>query len=139
MNIFSTGFVNIISKDLSTFFIENFKVTFVILRKSLKFYWSQLSIWDYYHPKNVPSKFLLKTLSTDLVEGIQSDKSIGYCLIFFTCIRNSLPMKTFPIENFKIAVDSSQIAHSIGNFILKNFKTRDFSIKWICEEIWRNM
>ena len=90
-------------------------------------------------PKNVPSKFLLKTESIDFVEGIQSNKSIGYSLkFFFTFIQNSLPMKIFPIENFKIAVESSQIAHSIGNFILKNIKTGHFLIKSICEEIWRN-
>ena len=31
--------------------------------------------------------------------------------------------------------ESSQIAHSIGNFILKNFKTVHFLIKVSCEEI----
>ena len=51
--------------------------------------------------------------------------------------------KFFPIEiffskNFKIIVESCQIAHSIGNFILKNVITGHFLIKWTCEEIWRH-
>ena len=37
---------------------------------------------------------------------------------------------------FKIVVESSVIAHSIGNFVLKNIKTGSFLIKMTYEEIW---
>ena len=42
-------------------------------------------------------------------------------------------------KNFKTIVESSLIAHSIGNFILKNIKTEHFLIKMTCDEIWRHM
>ena len=38
---------------------------------------------------------------------------------------NSSPLNFFS-KNFKIIVESSQITHSIGNFILKNFKMGHF-------------
>ena len=44
-------------------------------------------------------------------------------------------MKIFPIENFKIPVESSRIAYLIGNFILKNIKTDHFLIKMTCDKI----
>ena len=50
-----------------------------------------------------------------------------------------LPNWDFFSKNFKIIVESSQIARSIGNFIQENFKTGHFLIKWICEEIWCHM
>ena len=39
------------------------------------------------------------------------------------------PLKISILKNFKIIVKTSLIAHSIGNFILKNFKTGLFTIK----------
>ena len=109
--------------------------SFIIFRRGLRLYEGEIHsrAFGIIIPKTMfhqsfCSKRNLQT--SDFVEGIQSNKSIGYSLkIFFTCIQNSLPMKIFPIENFKIAVESSQIAHSIGNFILKNFKTGHFLIK----------
>ena len=44
-------------------------------------------------------------------------------------------MKCHFLKVFKIIVETSLIAHSIGNFILKNFKTEHFLIKVTCEEI----
>ena len=38
-------------------------------------------------------------------------------------------------ENFQTIIETSLIAHSIRNFILKNFKTEDFLINVTCEEI----
>ena len=49
---------------------------------------------------------------------------------------NSLPLKFYFSKIFKMIIESSQIAHSIGNFILKNVITGFFLIKWTCEEIW---
>ena len=45
------------------------------------------------------------------------------------------PLKISILKNFKIIVETSLIAHSIGNFILKNVKTGRFLIKMTCEEI----
>ena len=43
------------------------------------------------YPKNSPSKFLLKTKSRDLVEGVQSNKSIGYIEKFYlNCIQSEV-------------------------------------------------
>ena len=39
------------------------------------------------------------------------------------------------LQNFRIIVESSLIAHLIGNFILKNIKTEHFLIKVTCDEI----
>ena len=52
------------------------------------------------------------------------------------------PMKyTFP-KTFKITAESSQIAHSIGNFILKNFKTghlkKNENVKKYDVHAWRH-
>ena len=51
---------------------------------------------------------------------------------------NCLPLKFYFSKIFKMIVESSLIAHSIGNFILKNVITGHFLIKWIREEIWRH-
>ena len=40
------------------------------------------------------------------------------------------------MQLFKIIVESSLIAHSIGNFILKNFNSEHFLIKLISDEIY---
>ena len=42
-------------------------------------------------------------------------------------------------KNFKTIVESSLIAHSIGNFILKNIKIEHYLIKRTCDEMWRHM
>ena len=49
----------------------------------------------------------------------------------------SFPLKCHFLQIFKIIVESSLIAHSIGNFILKNFNSEHFLIKLISYEIWR--
>ena len=49
----------------------------------------------------------------------------------------NLPLKCDFSRIFKIIVESSPIAHSIGNFILKSFKSEHFLIKGISYEIWR--
>ena len=46
------------------------------------------------------------------------------------------PLKWHFLQIFKIIVDSSLIAHSVGNFILKNFSSENFLIKLISDEIW---
>ena len=50
----------------------------------------------------------------------------------------NFPLKCHFLEIFKITVESSLIAYSIGNYILKNIKTELFLIKLKCEEIWRH-
>ena len=50
-----------------------------------------------------------------------------------------LPLKFPFLKIFKIIVESSLIAHLIGNFILKNIKTGHFLIKLISDEICRHM
>ena len=48
---------------------------------------------------------------------------------FISCgmyLKYKIYIDSFFSENFKIVVSSSQIAHSIGNVILKNFKTEQF-------------
>ena len=49
----------------------------------------------------------------------------------------NFPLKCHFLQIFKIIVESSPIAHSIGNFILKNFNSEHFLIKLISYEIWR--
>ena len=46
------------------------------------------------------------------------------------------PLKCHFLQIFKIILESSHIAHSIGNFILKNFNSEHFLIKLISDEIW---
>ena len=66
------------------------------------------------------------------------------CLLFFVgskgygFFQNSLPLKFYFSKAFKIILDSYIIAHSIGNFILKNVITGHFLIKWTSEEICRH-
>ena len=50
-------------------------------------------------------------------------------------LENSLPLKFYFSKFFKMIVESSQIAHSIGIFILKNVITGHFLIKCTYEEI----
>ena len=41
-----------------------------------------------------------------------------------------LPLKAQILKHFKSIVENSSIAHSMGNFILKNIKTEHFWWKW---------
>ena len=45
------------------------------------------------------------------------------------------PLKISILKNFKIIVETSLIAHSIGNFILKNIKKETMCLKLISDEI----
>ena len=45
------------------------------------------------------------------------------------------PLKISILKNFKIIVETSLIAHSIGNFMLKNIKKATMLIKLISDEI----
>ena len=47
-----------------------------------------------------------------------------------------LPLKIQFLKNFKIIVETSSIAHSIGNFIPKNIKTKKIFDK---SNMWRDM
>ena len=49
------------------------------------------------------------------------------------------PIKMLFFANLRIIVESSPIAHSMGNFILKNFNSEHFLIKLISDEIWRHI
>ena len=68
-------------------------------------------------------------------------KKISKNLIFSigakTILMLSFPLKCHFLQIFKIILESSLIAHSIGYFILKNFSSEHFLIKLISYEIWR--
>ena len=51
--------------------------------------------------------------------------------------RKFFPIKNMFVKNLKIVAESSQIAHSIGNFIPKNLN-ETFFIKLTCEKIRRH-
>ena len=64
-----------------------------------------------------------------------SKKSI-FSISAMTILILCCPLKWHFLQIFKIIVESSLIAHSIGNFILKNFNSEHFLIKLISDEIW---
>ena len=69
-------------------------------------------------------------ISTTLINHFPSKTSRRHIVNF--------PLKCHFLEIFKMTLESSLIAYSIENFILKNLKTELFLKKLKCEEIWRH-
>ena len=93
--------------SVETLYLRRHKSAFVDYHFYHYFICSQFSaqrrIWDYYTQKNVPSKFLLKMYSTDLVEGVQSNISKGYCLIFLHVFKIYSQRKFFTLKISKLS------------------------------------
>ena len=51
--------------------------------------------------------------------------------------KEKLTTRCYFLKIFKNIIETLLIDHSIGYFILKNFKTGRFLMKMTCEEIWR--